>query len=94
MAEAVRSGRFVVLEHDWNGVHWDFMLEAGDDLRTWAMNAPPAPGQDLPARALADHRLAYLTYEGPVSGDRGRCGAWPRGRSRRSSGSPATCGSD
>jgi DNA polymerase Ligase (LigD) len=72
MAEVVRSGRFVVLEHDRNGVHWDFMLEAGDGLRTWSMNAPPAPGQDQPARALADHRLVYLSYEGPVSGGRGR----------------------
>ena len=72
MAEVVRSGRFVVLEHEWNGVHWDFMLEAEDGLRTWSMNAPPAFGREQPARALADHRPAYLSYEGPVSGDRGR----------------------
>ena len=25
----------------------------------------------VPAEQLADHRLAYLDYEGPVSGDRG-----------------------
>ena len=25
----------------------------------------------VPAERLADHRLAYLDYEGPVSGDRG-----------------------
>ena len=31
--------RFVVLEHTWNGVHWDFMLEAGEVLRTWAIDA-------------------------------------------------------
>jgi hypothetical protein len=63
--------RFVVLEHDWGGVHWDFMLERGDVLRTWAVDAPIVPGVELPARALADHRRLYLDYEGPISGDRG-----------------------
>ncbi|MBV8487021.1 MAG: hypothetical protein JO161_01965 [Planctomycetaceae bacterium] len=71
MAQAPSEGRFVVLEHQWNGVHWDFMLEVGDCLRTWAIDAPIASGVELPARALGDHRLAYLSYEGPVSGQRG-----------------------
>jgi hypothetical protein len=63
--------RFVLLEHRWNGVHWDFMLESGGRLRTWAIDEPVAVGRTLPARSLADHRSAYLDYEGPVSGDRG-----------------------
>jgi hypothetical protein len=63
--------RFVLLEHHWNGVHWDLMLDAGDALRTWAIDAPIVRGVALPARALGDHRRAYLDYEGPVSGDRG-----------------------
>jgi hypothetical protein len=63
--------RFVVLEHTWNGVHWDMMFETGDRLRTWAIDAPIVPGIELPARALADHRLEYLHYEGDVSGARG-----------------------
>ena len=63
--------RFVVLEHDWDGVHWDFMLERGDVLRTWAIDLPIVPGVELPARALADHRRLYLDYEGPISGARG-----------------------
>jgi hypothetical protein len=65
------SGRFVVLEHRWDGVHWDFMLETEGGLRTWAVDAPIEPGIDRPARALPDHRPAYLTYEGPISGGRG-----------------------
>ena len=36
--------RFVLLEHVWNGVHWDFMLEAGDVLRTWAIDQPIVAG--------------------------------------------------
>ena len=72
MPELPFEGRFVVLEHTWNGVHWDLMLEAGERLRTWAIDEPLTPGSELHARQLADHRRAYLTYEGPVSGQRGR----------------------
>ncbi len=63
--------RFVVLEHVHQGVHWDLMLERGDVLATWSVGSPIVPGRDLAAARLADHRLAYLDYEGPVSGDRG-----------------------
>ena len=63
--------RFVLLEHRWDGLHWDFMLEAESGLRTWAIDEPVALGKVLPARALADHRSIYLDYEGPVSGGRG-----------------------
>lgn len=65
------TGRFVVLEHEWNGVHWDFMLEAGTGLKTWAVDAPIVPGVKLEARMLPDHRRSYLTFEGPISGGRG-----------------------
>jgi hypothetical protein len=63
--------RFVLLEHLWNGVHWDFMLENGEALRSWAIEVPVVAGADLPARALADHRRIYLDYEGAVSNNRG-----------------------
>jgi hypothetical protein len=67
----IHPARFVVLEHRWNGVHWDFMLEAGPSLRTWALSSFPERGMEVEARALPNHRLDYLEYEGPVSGDRG-----------------------
>lgn len=51
--------------------HWDFMVERDGALRTWALEREPADGVDIAALALADHRLAYLEYEGPVSGNRG-----------------------
>src|SRR4051794_23591291 len=41
--------RFVLLEHRRDGVHWDFMIEAGPALRTWAIDAPIAPEVPLPA---------------------------------------------
>src|SRR5436190_14088714 len=71
--------RFVILEHDHPERHWDFMLEAAGVLRTWRLAAPPGPGQTVAATASFDHRLAYLDYEGPVSGNRGRVVAWDRG---------------
>lgn len=64
--------RFVILEHDHPELHWDFMLEAGDVLKTWRLARMPAQaGESIPALRLGDHRLAYLDYEGPVSGNRG-----------------------
>jgi hypothetical protein len=63
--------RFVLLEHDHPHRHWDFLLEAGPALHTWRLAAPPQAGEAIVAERLADHRLLYLDYEGPVSGGRG-----------------------
>ena len=71
--------RYVILEHDWPERHWDFMLEAGDGLRTWRLATPPRPGEAVAAQALADHRRHYLDYEGPVSGGRGCVTRWDAG---------------
>jgi hypothetical protein len=70
------AGRFVILRHEGSGgykpgVHWDLMLEFGPSLRTWAMAESPQADRKIAAERLADHRLAYLDYEGPISGDRG-----------------------
>jgi hypothetical protein len=76
--------RFVVLYHEPSTgmnrpAHWDFMLESGDRLRTWALAGPPQLEHDIEAERLPDHRLIYLTYEGPVSGDRGVVSRWDEG---------------
>src|SRR5687768_1276707 len=68
--------RFVLLRHelpasDPRRSHFDLMLEADGVLRTWACDELPQLGKVIEAQRLADHRLAYLDYEGPVSGDRG-----------------------
>ena len=75
----VAMPRFVILEHDHPRQHWDFMLEAGAVLRAWRLDAPPALGCSVTAEASFDHRLAYLDYEGPVSGDRGQVKRWDTG---------------
>jgi hypothetical protein len=71
--------RFVVLEHDHPVLHWDLMLEVGQALRTWRLAEPPREGRSVAAEAIGDHRLAYLDYEGPVSGNRGRVKRWDGG---------------
>lgn len=71
--------RFVVLTHDWPAPHWDFMLEEGAALRTFRLEQPPDAAGAGPATALPPHRLAYLEYEGPVSGGRGSVTRWDCG---------------
>jgi hypothetical protein len=75
--------RFVILEHDHpRGRHFDFMLEFGDVLKTWAIGETPSIGVEQIAERLPDHRSAYLDYEGPVSGDRGTVAQWDHGEYR------------
>jgi hypothetical protein len=71
--------RFVILEHDHPFLHWDFMLEVGDVLRTWRLLATPQPATTVRAEALGDHRKLYLDYEGPVSDQRGTVKRWDAG---------------
>lgn len=48
------------------------MFESAGALRTWSVDQlPTAGGPPQAATALPLHRIAYLDYEGPVSGDRG-----------------------
>ena len=71
--------RFAILTHDHPSLHWDLLLENGSSCRTWRLRkAPDTPG-DIPAEAIADHRLMYLDYEGPVSGERGTVTQWDAG---------------
>ena len=71
--------------------HWDLMLEHGGVLLTWELQTLPGPwaealgeggsgaGDAVEAHRLADHRLAYLEIEGPISGGRGTVRRCDRG---------------
>jgi len=71
--------------------HWDLMLEQGNSLATWELRELPASWArllNLPQNAtvetvatvrLPDHRLAYLEFEGPLSGNRGEVHPCDRG---------------
>ncbi len=76
--------RYVILFHETppgyaRPSHYDLMLEAGGALRTWALLAEPNQLAPQSAERLDDHRIAYLDYEGPVSGGRGSVSRWDRG---------------
>lgn len=71
--------RFAILAHDWPTLHWDLLLEAGPVLKAWRLLAEPLPGASVAAQPNYDHRLLYLDYEGPLSGDRGRVTRWDAG---------------
>jgi hypothetical protein len=79
--------RYVILRHETPSdaprpAHWDLLLETGEVLTAWALDALPQVGIVVEATRLADHRLAYLEYEGPISGNRGTVGRWDSGEFR------------
>jgi DNA polymerase Ligase (LigD) len=87
--------RYVILFHEMPAggerpTHWDLMLESGSALRTWALPVEPSADMDCQALALAEHRLAYLEYEGPVSENRGRVTRWDAGEYRPLAETPDT----
>lgn len=71
--------RFAVLAHDHPFPHWDFLLEDGEACRTWRLLDEPGVGRTVRAEAIGNHRLHYLTYEGPVGGRRGTVSRWDGG---------------
>jgi DNA ligase D-like protein (predicted 3'-phosphoesterase) len=76
--------RFVVQLHDATTLHFDFRLQFGDVLRSWAV--PKGPSLDPGVRRLAvpveDHSLAAGEFEGVHDGQRRGTGAviiWDEG---------------
>lgn len=71
---------------DGDDVHFDWLIAQDADaceplitLQVPRAVHEMAAGEQVAARRIADHRTAYLTYEGPVSGDRGHVTRVARG---------------